>query len=206
MPRHCHALLRARRCPWRKASEPGLLNKNFAVMRLQRCWALVCLALVGLLVAQNVRASLFAIDLGGENLKVAVVKPGRTPISIVINEMSRRKTPVLSGFIAGDRVMGEEAVTMLNRHPDKIFRRLRDMLGKRANDPAVLQLLQDDNLSYTIVEDPVRQSIRLKLPDTGKDYSVEELMVRKLLLHEHESRFVPAVGAVSGQVSGSWQP
>lgn len=159
-----------------------LSQKKKVVMGSNRYWGLLSLALVGLL-ALGASASLFAIDLGGENLKVSVVKPGRTPISIVINEMSRRKTPALTGFINGERVMGEEAVTMMNRHPDKIFRRLRDMLGKRATDPDVAQMLRDDNLAYTLVEDPERGSIRLKLPDTGKEYSVEELMVRSLPRH-----------------------
>ena len=35
---------------------------------------------------------LMAVDLGGEFIKVSVVKPGRTPISIVPNEMSKRRT------------------------------------------------------------------------------------------------------------------
>lgn len=33
-----------------------------------------------------------AVDFGGEFIKVSVVKPGRTPISIVPNEMSKRRT------------------------------------------------------------------------------------------------------------------
>ena len=35
---------------------------------------------------------LMAVDFGGEFIKVSVVKPGRTPISIVPNEMSKRRT------------------------------------------------------------------------------------------------------------------
>lgn len=33
------------------------------------------------------QAAVLAVDLGSEFLKVSIVKPGRTPISIVLNEM-----------------------------------------------------------------------------------------------------------------------
>lgn len=35
----------------------------------------------------SARAAVLAIDLGSEFLKISIVKPGRTPISIVLNEM-----------------------------------------------------------------------------------------------------------------------
>lgn len=44
---------------------------------------------------------LMAVDFGGEFIKVSVVKPGRTPISIVPNEMSKRRTSAQVGFAAG---------------------------------------------------------------------------------------------------------
>ncbi|OAY75538.1 Heat shock 70 kDa protein 17 [Ananas comosus] len=52
-----------------------------------------------------------SVDLGSEWMKVAVVnlKPGQSPISIAINEMSKRKSPALVAFHGGDRLVGEEA-------------------------------------------------------------------------------------------------
>lgn len=41
-----------------------------------------CSALVS-----TAQAAVLAVDLGSEFLKVSIVKPGRTPISIVLNEM-----------------------------------------------------------------------------------------------------------------------
>jgi hypoxia up-regulated 1 len=41
-----------------------------------------CSALVS-----SAQAAVLAVDLGSEFLKVSIVKPGRTPISIVLNEM-----------------------------------------------------------------------------------------------------------------------
>ena len=52
-----------------------------------------------------------------------MVKPGRNPISVVLNEASKRKTGALVGFINGDRLLGEEAVTASARYPDKVYAR-----------------------------------------------------------------------------------
>ncbi|URD77039.1 hypoxia up-regulated protein [Musa troglodytarum] len=43
-------------------------------------------------------------------MKVAVVnlKPGQSPISIAINEMSKRKLPTLVAFHDGDSLVGDE--------------------------------------------------------------------------------------------------
>lgn len=66
---------------------------------------------------------LMAVDLGGEFLKVSVVKPGRTPISIVANEMSKRRTSAQLAFIDGDRLLGEEAAALAVRYPDRVYAR-----------------------------------------------------------------------------------
>lgn len=55
--------------------------------------------------------------------QVCLVKPGRTPISIVVNEMSKRKTPALVGLVQEggsegvSRVLGEEAFSLAIRYP-----------------------------------------------------------------------------------------
>ena len=66
---------------------------------------------------------LMAVDLGGEFLKVSVVKPGRTPISIVSNEMSKRRTSAQLAFIDGDRLLGEEAAALAVRYPERVYAR-----------------------------------------------------------------------------------
>lgn len=58
--------------------------------RARRCWAssaIVLCAVVLLQLVGTARAAVLAIDLGSEFLKISIVKPGRTPISIVLNEM-----------------------------------------------------------------------------------------------------------------------
>ncbi|KAL0319999.1 UNVERIFIED_CONTAM: Heat shock protein 17 [Sesamum radiatum] len=73
-----------------------------------------------------------SIDLGSEWLKVAVVnlKPGQPPISIAINEMSKRKTPSLISFHADSRLIGEESSNLLARYPNKVFSHLPSLLAK----------------------------------------------------------------------------
>lgn len=66
---------------------------------------------------------LMAIDFGGEFIKVSVVKPGRTPISIVPNEMSKRRTTAAVAFVNGDRLLGEEAAALAVRYPDRVYTR-----------------------------------------------------------------------------------
>ena len=68
-------------------------------------------------------APLMAIDFGGEFIKVSVVKPGRTPISIVPNEMSKRRTSAAVAFVNGDRLLGEEAAALAVRYPDRVYTR-----------------------------------------------------------------------------------
>ncbi|KAL7142345.1 hypothetical protein ABFS83_08G117500 [Erythranthe nasuta] len=73
-----------------------------------------------------------SIDLGSEWLKVAVVnlKPGQPPISVVINEMSKRKTPSLISFHADSRLIGEESLNLLARYPTKVYSHLPSLLAK----------------------------------------------------------------------------
>jgi hypoxia up-regulated 1 len=122
-------------------------------------------------------ASMMAVDLGSEYLKVALIKPGRTPISIVVNEMTRRKSPALVGVVNGERLLGEEAFSLSVRYPDSIFTRVRDLLGKPASDPSLHQMLQAQNLPFKVVpHSPDRNTAAVQGKD-GSVHSAEELMV-----------------------------
>ena len=110
---------------------------------------LVAALLVG--AAQPAAAALFAIDLGAEFLKLSIVKPGRIPISIVINEMSKRKTPALVAFTDGDRLVGEEAASIAARFPERVYGRVIDLLGRPADDPALAAMLKASYRPYTLV-------------------------------------------------------
>jgi hypoxia up-regulated 1 len=144
---------------------------------IMRRIALCALALWALGLLAPALGSLMAIDLGGEFLKVSVVAPGRTPISIAIKEMSRRKTPVLVGFMDDERVLGEAAVTAAGRYPDRVVGALRDLLGKPADDPSVRDLIKEQHLPYKLVPDPDRGTVQVAL-DAKSRYPIEALVVR----------------------------
>merc|ERR1711966_316707 len=80
----------------------------------------------------GVKAAVLGIDYGAEFLKISIVAPGRTPITLVINEISKRKTTVAVSFINQDRWLGEEAMNYQARYPEKVTTRLRELLGKSA--------------------------------------------------------------------------
>ncbi|KAF8058449.1 HSP70-17 [Scenedesmus sp. PABB004] len=120
-------------------------------------------------------ASLMAIDLGSEYLKVCLVKPGRTPISIVVNEMSRRRSPALVGLVEGGRVLGEEAFSLGVRYPGLIFSQLRNLLGRSAADAETARLLSEHRLPYKVVDDPRTGTAALQVNETHA-YLVEELV------------------------------
>ncbi|GAA0154559.1 Hsp70 family chaperone [Lithospermum erythrorhizon] len=84
---------------------------------------------------QSSESAVVSIDLGSEWLKVAVVnlKPGQAPISIAINEMSKRKTPSLVALESNTRLIGEEATNLLARYPTKVFYNPRDFISKPYN-------------------------------------------------------------------------
>ncbi|XP_044489116.1 heat shock 70 kDa protein 17-like isoform X2 [Mangifera indica] len=139
---------------------------------------LVILLLAFSLLSVPSQSAVSSIDLGSEWLKVAVVNliPGQSPISIAINEMSKRKSPALVSFHADTRLLGEEAAGIIARYPHKVYSQLRDMIGKPYKH--VKQLINILYLPFQIVEDS-RGGVSFKVDDgenDGKFYSVEELL------------------------------
>jgi hypoxia up-regulated 1 len=127
-------------------------------------------------------AAIMAIDLGSEFLKISILKPGKIPISIVNNEISKRKSAAAVAFVNGDRLLADEAAALAVRFPDTVFFRLRDLLGKRYDDPALLRMISESRFPYTVVQAPNRTTAAIQV-GTGKEaqiYTAEE-MVASLL-------------------------
>lgn len=135
--------------------------------------AMCCLLLCGLS-----QGSIIAVDLGSEFLKVALIAPGRTPIAIVTNEMSRRKTPALVGLVHGDRLTGEEASSFAVRFPESTFSQARNLLGRKSDSAEVEGLLAAHLLPYTVVAHPNRSVASVHSNDGV--HSAEELVVGKI--------------------------
>ncbi|XP_015880901.3 heat shock 70 kDa protein 17 [Ziziphus jujuba] len=121
------------------------------------------------------QSAVLSIDLGSESLKVAVVnlKPGQSPISIAINEMSKRKSPSLVAFQSGDRLLAEEAAGLVARYPDKVYSQIRDLIGKPFN--YTKSFTDSFYLPFNMVEDS-RGTASFKIDDNVGTLSVEELL------------------------------
>ncbi|KAF7123948.1 hypothetical protein RHSIM_Rhsim12G0014100 [Rhododendron simsii] len=120
------------------------------------------------------QSAVSSIDLGSEWLKVAVVnlKPGQTPISIAINEMSKRKSPVLVAFQNGNRLIGEEAAGLTARYPDRVISHIRDLVGKPFD--YVKSYIESMYLPFQLVDDS-RGGVGVRIEDGDVAYSGEEL-------------------------------
>ncbi|MBA0694900.1 hypothetical protein Goari_005163 [Gossypium aridum] len=133
----------------------------------------IFLSLLSLFLIRS-ESAVSSIDLGSEWLKVAVVnlKPGQSPITIAINEMSKRKSPALVAFQSETRLLGEEAAGIVARYPDKVFSNLRDMIGKPYQD--VKRSADSMYLPFDVVEDS-RGAAKIRV-SSDVSYSVEELL------------------------------
>ncbi|XP_065026045.1 heat shock 70 kDa protein 17-like [Musa acuminata AAA Group] len=120
-----------------------------------------------------------SIDLGSEWMKVAVVNlmPGQSPISIAINEMSKRKSPAVVAFHGGNRLVGEEAAGIVARYPDKVYSFVRDMIGKPYKNAK--DLTSSLYLPYDLVEDS-RGAAGIRIDDGVTVYTAEELLAMVL--------------------------
>lgn len=127
----------------------------------------------------RIESAVSSIDLGSEWLKVAVVnlKPGQIPISIAINEMSKRKSPALVAFHSGNRLIGEEAAGLIARYPNKVYSNFRDLIAKPFD--LAKKSLDSLYLPFEIVTDSVRGGANVKVSDE-ESYSPEELVAMAL--------------------------
>lgn len=128
------------------------------------------------------QAAIFAMDLGTDFMKVSLIKPGRVPISVVVNEMSKRKSRSTVGVVEGDRFLGDTAYALSKRHPQVVFNRLRDYLGKPADHEEVQNLLRREGgptYPFNVVADEERGTVRFALKG-NETISAEELMVRAM--------------------------
>ncbi|RLN08109.1 heat shock 70 kDa protein 17 [Panicum miliaceum] len=149
-------------------------------MAQPRTWGILLAVLVAAAVAvPPATAAVASIDLGSEWLKVAAVHlaPGRVPIAVAINEMSKRKSPALAALADGNRLAGEEAAGITARHPSKVFARARDLLAKPF--PYVQSFAESHFLPYDLVPD--ERGAAAVRGDDGQVYSVEEIVA--MVLH-----------------------
>lgn len=123
-------------------------RRNSSAAHLVRLFVL----LFALSVFPTPRAATMTVDLGSDTLKVGIVQPTKTPISIVLNEMSKRKTAAAVAVVKGERLVGEDAAALAARFPEKVFTGFRDMLGKRFDDEILVDDLSRLRMPFEVVE------------------------------------------------------
>ena len=69
--------------------------------------------LVLALLSLRVYAATMTVDLGSDGLKVGIVQPTKTPISVVLNEQSGRRTAASVAVVKGERLVGRTRLRWL---------------------------------------------------------------------------------------------
>ncbi|MCO5583506.1 hypothetical protein L7F22_037417 [Adiantum nelumboides] len=137
--------------------------------------SMLLLAAAFFLLTWSAESAVLSVDLGSEWMKVAVVniKPGQSPISIAINEMSKRKSPSLVAFSGGDMLVGEAAAGISARYPERVYAQLHHLVGKSFQD--VKRYLDSHYFPYDIVEDK-NGGFRFRIDDGESLFASEELL------------------------------
>lgn len=132
----------------------------------------------------SVHSAVLGIDYGAEFLKISIVAPGRSPITLVINEISKRKTTIAVSFVNEDRWLGEEAMNYQARYPEKVTTRLRELLGKDASSDLVLDYKEKYKLPFEIRESENRSTVEVLIDNNNdgdaKSHTIEELVATTL--------------------------
>ncbi|XP_013398865.1 hypoxia up-regulated protein 1 isoform X3 [Lingula anatina] len=146
---------------------------------------LAALLLLGYLWTSAEGMAVMSVDLGNEFMKIAIVKPG-VPMEIVLNKESRRKTPVVVAFRNNEREFGDQAMNTAVRYPANAFLYLKDLLGKKVDNPVVKHYQQrfpyhnivpSDTGTVMFQIDEVHLRSPHSKPSFGNTkYSVEELL------------------------------
>ena len=140
-----------------------------------------------------------SVDLGSEWMKVGIVSPG-VPMEIILNTDSQRKTPLVIAFRDGERFVGDSALTVGVRFPEKTFTHFIDLLGKKSLKSVAVQKYLERFPYHTIVETENGQ-IALVLKDNGQEvqYTPEELPSMLLAKARYYAEVVSASSSPTGQ-------
>ena len=126
-----------------------------------------------LLVIYTVSGNVIGLDFGSDSMKVAIVQPG-TPLEIVSNFQSKRKTPTMISFYKGERLLGSDANAIMGRKPDLTFAKVNRMLGRVVSHPLVDEIIKKQYFPYNIYVNETSNAMCLTVEDTY--YSPEELI------------------------------
>jgi len=108
------------------------------------------------------------------------------PFQVVANFQSKRKTPSLLSFYAGERLFGADAEALLGRKPHLVASAPQELLGRNVSHPLVDTYLHGSFLG-SAVEPNARGGLDFLFPEatSTQRYSAEELAAM-LLAHARD--------------------
>ena len=92
--------------------------------------------------------NVIGIDFGSDSMKVAIVQPG-TPLEIVTNLQSKRKTPTAISFYKGERLFGSDATAIMARKPELTFMKLNRAMGRPVGSLAKPNQIKSDTRRFS---------------------------------------------------------
>lgn len=134
------------------------------------------LLLLQLLPASITAKAIMGIDLGSLYMKVALVQRG-SPLEIVTNLHSKRKTEVMVLFDNGSRFYGADASSLIARKPQLTPTNMKSMLGRDDSHP-VVQALAKQYIPLVPTYNATRHGVCLTVG--GTTYTPEELVAMVL--------------------------
>jgi hypoxia up-regulated 1 len=138
--------------------------------------------------------AIMGVDFGNEFMKVSVVKPGM-PFQVVANFQSKRKTPAMLSFYAGERGFGADAEALLGRKPQLVVIAPQSLLGRNSSH-SLAQAYLNERFYTTPTELNERGGLDYILSEPSRDtqrFSAEESSAM-LLAHARDY-----ASAVAGQ-------
>lgn len=147
--------------------------------------------LLPLLLPASVGAkAILGVDLGSLYMKVALVQRN-SPLEIVTNLHSKRKTEVMVLFDNGSRFYGADASSLLARKPHQTPTSLGVMLGRDHEHPSV-KVISERHFPLTPLFNETRSGVCLSV--NGAEFTPEEL-VAMVLTHAKEITAAYGTGA-----------
>ena len=129
--------------------------------------SILLLATIGLglstLPTLSLAKAILGVDLGSLYMKVALVQRN-SPLEIVTNMHSKRKTEQMVLFDAGSRFYGADASSLMARKPHLTPSQMSVMLGREADHPSV-QVLKERHYHFTPEYNETRSGVCL--PNDG---------------------------------------
>lgn len=124
-----------------------------------------------------------SIDLGSEWMKVGLVAPS-VQMDIVLNAQSQRKTPMAIAFSNGERYIGDTALDVASKYPEKTYTHFLDLVGKVIEHESVKNYLKRFPFANITSHEPNSTSILLNHPE-GFNFTPLEL-VAMMIQHAHD--------------------